>query len=147
MLFVINKPSVYKPPFVTASVLLYLKTVEAKVAVNVPNTAKLSINAITTTEGMFIQQNSTKQSCELVVPYNLRKGLERLHNLQCQIYHHLSVEITENIEHKGVIVDEGTCIRNDLTEVVNEHISKVNAMFPGSDLTLSKTVNLDNMPN
>ena len=111
MLFLINKLSVYKPPFVTASVLLYLKTVEAKVAVNVPNTAKLSINAITTTEGMFIQQNSTKQSCELAVPYNLRKGLERLHYLQCQIYHHLSVEITENIEHKGVIVDEGTCIR------------------------------------
>lgn len=73
MLFLLT---VYKPSFVTASVLLYLlKTVEAKVAVNVPSTEKLSLNAITTTEGMFIQHNSTKQSCELLVPYNLRKYL------------------------------------------------------------------------
>jgi len=61
------------------------------------------------------------------------KGLKRLHNLQRQINHQvdrLSAETTENIEHKGVIVEEG--IRNDLTEVVNEHTSKVNAMFPVS---------------
>ena len=38
---------------------------------------------------------------------------------------HLSAKIAENTEHKGVIVDEG--IHNDLTEIVNEHTSKVNA--------------------
>ena len=57
--------------------------------------------------------------------------LERLHNLQRQTKRQvdrLSAKIAENIEHNGVIVEEG--IHNDLTEIVNEHNSKVQAMFP-----------------
>ena len=57
--------------------------------------------------------------------------LECLHNLQRQTKRQvdlLSAKITENIEHNGVVVEEG--IRNDLTEIVKEHTSKVNATFP-----------------
>lgn len=57
--------------------------------------------------------------------------LERLHNLQRQTKRQvdrLSSKIAENIEHNGVIVEEG--IHKDLTEIVNEHNSKVQATFP-----------------
>ena len=57
--------------------------------------------------------------------------LERLHNLQRQTKRkadHLSAKIAENIEHKGVIVDEA--MHHDLTQIVNDHTSKVNATYP-----------------
>ena len=57
--------------------------------------------------------------------------LERLHNLQRQTKRkadRLSAKIAENIEHKGVIVDEA--MHHDPTQIVNDHTSKVNATYP-----------------
>lgn len=57
--------------------------------------------------------------------------LERLHKLQRTTKHQvdrLSAKIAENIEQKGLMVDES--MHNDLTQIVNDQTSKVNATYP-----------------
>lgn len=111
--------------------LLYLlKVVGANIAVNVKSTAKLTTQCYHDNRR---HAHPAKQHVNYWYLTNSEKDdwLERLHNLQRQIKHqldHLSAKIAENIKHKGVIVDKG--IHNDLTEIVNEHTSKMNALFP-----------------